>query len=151
MPVIDMSFSILSHASTPVVGHADGAVFTWPGIALSASIQTLNPFLFAGSKILFARWVLVWNPKANDIGYCSVKFVACDDGPSNIQQIGYATKNNYTSPMVTGVLITDELNAVWQAKMAANTHFHVGHQTGGNGHNGPEIFQSRVEMAVETV
>lgn len=135
--VTPVEYVLYRDAATAIVGAPSGAVFAWPGAALTASTATIHFEYSPGRTILFAQWILAWNP---DTGASPtvVRLIHCDNGPNNITELGRATRTNTNTPVVDGVLLTTQI----QALSNGGIFKHIGHQTAGNGGNGPLIYSS---------
>lgn len=140
-------FDLYRNAALPIQGTADGAAFAWPGNACTASTFKLYPELLKGQALLFARWVCAWNPNTGS-SPTAVRLVAADDGPANIRELARFTRTNYNTPVDDTIDITRPLQAVWNACQSLNIGKQIGHQTAGNGGNGPLIYGSWVELLV---
>lgn len=135
------------NAGTAVEGPASGANWLWPGIACTSSTLKLYP-AFQCKQIVFARWVLVWNPSAPGESPTGVRLVYCDDGPSNIVEIVRQTRTFATTPFDDAVDITTKLGSIWCAYAGIGMPFQIGHQAFGNGANGPLIYGSWIEVGL---
>ncbi len=129
------------NAAAPIIGAASGAQYAFPGAALTASTAKLWFNLISQGSIIAARWVLAWNPKTG-ASPTGVRLVYFDDGPANIVQIGEITSTNYSTPRVDAVWVTTYL----QNLLASRVERNFGHQTFGNGVNGPSIYSSALEI-----
>jgi hypothetical protein len=143
-------YVLYRNAETPIQGTHNGASFAFPGRALTASSLKLHIAEFpVGRKVKFARWVLVWSPMVvAGGGATAVRLVSFDDGPANIAnvaRIGSPTGQNVSSPIVSAVDITDDLNAL----ILAGTTKQFGHQTAGTGNSGCLIYSSSLEVVWE--
>lgn len=132
------------NAGTPVAGPVSGAAFAWPGVACTASTVKVYPEL-QGRQIAFARWVLAWNPSTGS-SKTGVRLVYCDDGPSNIQEIGRQERVDANTPFDDTLDVTAVVQSVWDTYAAAGKYFQFGHQAYGNGANGPLIYGSWIEI-----
>lgn len=131
-------FVLFAHPSHPVIGQPGGAAYTWPGNALTAST-----FMFYGSRagnLLYAQWVLVWNPDTAE-SPTGVRLVSADSGPTNIAALATITEAGTITPIVRAADVTVALQAI----IAAGQDKHIGQQTAGNGGNGPKIYKSAIE------
>jgi len=142
---IQINYDIYRSACTPLVGTADGAVCQWPGTACTASTFKLYPEMMPNAEIKFARWVLSWNPDTG-ISPTVVRLVAADDGPSIFAELARQTRTNADSPFDDAIDITAALAPIWLQYQAKGAAFNIGHQTAGNGQNGPIIYGSWIEI-----
>lgn len=135
-------------ASVALEGTASGADYQWPGTALSANTVKFYGDLLVGGSLVWAYWVLVWNPRVTDpVGFSptSVRLVDFDDGPANLNEIarivsppGQLSQN----PRVDSVNVIGRLNGLITSASRKN----LGHQTYGNGSNGCLIYGSWLEL-----
>lgn len=111
--------------------HANGAVSdsaTTPkfiGNALSCSMHTLD-FDKPMAEIESAYVRVIWVP-GSAANFINV--VHADNGPQNITTIGQIIGENLNTPRVSGVFITEQIQALQAAGVAKN----IGFQIGGNG------------------
>lgn len=138
---------LFKHPSVPIVGTADAANWSWPGTACTANTFKLFPAMLPGLSLLYARWILAWNPMTADAP-TSVRLVVADDGPSNIVEIAKITRTEGSTPFDDGVIITEKLAPWWSGCQAQGLAKNVGHQTCGNGQNGCLIYTSWVEITL---
>lgn len=113
----------------------NGAVWVFPGNALSASTKT---FIFSRRLpfVTFARWLLVWTPNAS----ADARLVYFDDGPTNIVQVAELHGASST-PQATAVDITHTWNNLAQAGVTKT----FGFQLKDDG-IAPVIYESRLEF-----
>lgn len=131
----------------PIIGEPSGAVWAWPGAALTASVTTLHAGLGEYSLVA-ACWVLAWDPATAGSSPTGVRLIHADDGPSNITEIARIDATYATTPRRSSVDILDALRGVLSS---GATHKHIGHQTFGNGQNGPRIYLSEIQCVWSTV
>ncbi len=122
-------------------GTVDGGDWVFPGQALTASTISFAGSHLQGRQVVFARWVLAWNPSTG-VSPTGVRLVKCDDGPTNCQPIATVLMSAYQAPRVDGATITSQIQY-----MIDNAEYkHIGQQTVGNGQNGCIIYSSFVEI-----
>ena len=139
-------FVFYRNAQTPIIGTSSGAVFAFPGNALTASSFKLRANELGSANLLVARWVLVWTPDNPDPNSpTGVRLISADDGPSNIQQIARIDSPTGVStftPIVSAVNVTTALQNIISSLQGKN----ILQQTYGNGANGCKIYSSSIEM-----
>lgn len=130
-------WDLMEHAGTPVLGSVSGGSWAFPGAALTASTYRIYGDYLTGRTVLRADWVVAWNPNTgpNPTG---VRLVKMDNGPANITELARVDAMNRTTPQVSGVDITAEIQTI----LDNGEYKHLGHQTYGNGANGCLIYSS---------
>lgn len=137
---IQSELSFYRNPSVPIHGTTPSGTWLYPGTALSASnVQIIANFPM---KIVQARWVLVWNPKAG-VGYNAVRLVTADDGPANIQEVAFINRNNTNTPVVNAYDVTAALQSVY----AGGVYKHLLQQTCGD--TASDIYGSWIECVFE--
>lgn len=119
-------------------GSISGAVWAYPGTALSAN--TVQLYAQMGLTLVYARWMLAWNPNTGP-SPTGVRLVNADSGPSNEGEMARFLIANANTPRVDAVDVTTPLK-YW---LAAGNQKTLAHQTCGNGTNGCKIFASVIE------
>lgn len=140
------NFDFYRNPQIPIIGTTDGSLWTFPGNALSASVIPLWPNYIGGTKIKYARWVLVWNPNT-DVVSTKVRLIKADSGITNVEEIAQISRSNYHNPTVNGVDITIALQSILDSGLSWKQ---LGQQTIGNGKNGCLIYASWIEIIWET-
>lgn len=140
---VQTDFNFYRNSQVPLVGTISGASFQYPGVALSANTFTFNPIngWMRGSKIVYARWVLAWNPNTGS-SPTGVRLVSADSSPTNIIEMARIDGSNYNTPRVDAVDITNQMQAIVDGGIWKS----IGQQTYGNGANGCLIYASWIEI-----
>ena len=127
--------------ATAFTGSTGSSEYIYPGSAASASVQVIHAELLQGREILFARWVLVWNPNTAGAatGARLITFTGEDPTQVEIARIEVAS---YQSPRVNDVDLTTAIQAILDGGVLT----FVGHQTIGNGSNAALIYGSWIEI-----
>lgn len=137
---------LLRHAGTPVIGGPSGTVWAFPGNALTASTTRMEFDWMP--PIESARWVIAWNPNTG-ASPTGVRLIHFDDGPNNITHITQITACCTVSPI--GSANVTDVTAALQSLQAAGVMKNIGHQTIGNGGNGPMIYSSEIHIKWATL
>ncbi|MBE3085089.1 MAG: hypothetical protein IMZ64_02600 [Bacteroidetes bacterium] len=116
--------------------------YDWPGECLSASTCKIWANLLSSANIIYARWVLTWNPHATSATVTGVRLVKCDDGPTNIEVISTVEEGSNTSPSVDAVDVTTDLQTI----LSGGVYKNIGHQARGDGSNQCSIYSSVIEV-----
>lgn len=116
-------FPIYRNAQTPVTCAATPK-FSWPGAALTSSTTGIYFNHMRGRKIVFAGWVLAWNPNTDDTK-TGIRLVHMDDGPRNITEIAKATGTNYKAPRHDKFDVTEDIQKLFDG----GAFKHIGHQS----------------------
>ena len=135
---VQTEFTLYRNTQYPLDGTASGAVWSYPGTALTANTTQLLASM--GLTLQYARWVLVWNPNTNE-SPTGVRLVSADSGPANEAEQASFSRANYANPRVDSVDVTNQLKAIIAAGMSKS----IAHQTYGNGGNGCKIYGSWIE------
>lgn len=142
------NFDLYRVSNAPLIGAADSANWGYPGTACTANFVKLWPGLMPGTKIKYARWVIAWNP-STDAHPTQVRLIAATDGPTIFDQLALISVANYRAPKVDGADITAALQAIWDNPKLNLPGIDIGHQTTGNGVNGPLIYASWLEVVFQ--
>lgn len=135
-----VEFSLYRNAQYALIGLANGATWNYGGAAATASTFKFFGSLLKGRQVVWARWVVAWNPNtsSNATGVRLIHFG--DDG--NIVQFAMIQVANYNTPRVDAVIIT----GVIQGLIDAGLDKSIGMQMHGNGTNGALIYSSTIEL-----
>lgn len=139
---------LFKDSQNPLRGTSDAAVWSWPGVALTANTSRLSADFLKGARLLRASWVVVWNPKCSDadaINKSAVRLVSFDNGPANIKEVATINVNPgvvVMSPRVDVRPVTAQFNTLLSDGISKQ----VGHQTMGNGNDGCLIYGSWLEL-----
>ncbi len=136
---VQTEFTLYRNSGAPLLGTAPGCCWSYPGAALSAS--TTQFYANEDLSLVFARWVLVWNPNTRG-SPTGVRLVTADLGPVNVAEIARFTATDTGTPVVDAVDITTVLQELTEQKTIA-------HQTFGNGQWGCKIYGSWIECLWE--
>lgn len=119
-----------------------GNVFDFQGNALTASTKQI--YLGANAaEVEVARAVAVWAPGsvANEI-----EIVKFDNGPANIERIGLMVGQNVGTPIASGVILTEAIQAMVTEAKANGTPFkHLGFRMRGT--TTYTLYEVRVEIS----
>lgn len=113
----------------------------WVGQVLSGSTHRLH-FSKSLPPVESARMLVLWAPR-NTANY--VRFVSCDDGPSNIVELARVQGNGNMGPTAQAVDITAALNSL----TAAGVDKQIGFQIGGDGVNQWVLYEVQLEINYE--
>lgn len=114
--------------------------YVWPGEALNGNTGTFR-FDLGLRRAAYARWIMVWKPMAS---YNALRIVHHDSGPTNVTQIAEITGLTDTTPVVSTVDITTDINALFDGGIEKR----FSHQINA-GATGPVIYVSRLEIVWE--
>lgn len=110
----------------------------WVGMVLSGSThRTL--FSKGVLPVESARMLVLWAPR-NTANY--VRFVSCDDGPTNIVELARVQGNGNMGPSAQAVDITTALNGL----ISAGVDKQIGFQIGGDGVNTWTLYEVQLEI-----
>ncbi|RPJ28030.1 MAG: hypothetical protein EHM33_05990 [Chloroflexi bacterium] len=133
---------LYQNSYSPIVGSVSGGDWAFPGVALTANTKSFLGNFLQGRQLIYARWVLAWNPNTTT-SPTGVRLVYFDDGPTNIVEFARNEEASRISPMVGGAFVT----STFQYLVNNGLYKHVGQQTYGNGSNGALIYSSIIELA----
>lgn len=137
---IQSEITFFRNPEFPLDGTTPSSLWKCPGNALSASSARL--IAEYPMKIVYARWVLVWNPQAG-VTYNAVRLVTADNGPTNLAQIAFLNRNNTSTPVVDAF----DLTATLQDIFASGVSKQLLQQTCGD--SASKIYGSWIECVYE--
>ncbi len=138
---IQTELLLYRNSQHPLIGTTSGCCWDYPGAALTAN--TTQFYANENLSLVFARWVLAWNPNTLS-SPTGVRLIHADLGPKNETEIAGFRVVRKRTPIVSAVDITADLQALTAQKTLA-------HQTFGNGQWGCKIYGSWIEALWETV
>lgn len=140
--IIPSNIQLFGPAQTASSAIADTASSPkWVGQVLSGSTHRV-PFSKGLPLVDSARMLVLWAPR-NTANY--VRFVSCDDGPSNIVELARVQGNGNMGPSAQAVDITSALNGL----IAAGVDKQIGFQVGGDGVNQWVLYEVQLEVNYE--
>ena len=137
--------TFIRHSLNPTYGNGVTTTYIWPGNALSSSLYLFYASLLTNSSIVYARWVIVWDPDAPGATPTGIRLVTCDSGPVNIVELQKFEVGSYTSERVDAVVITTDM----QTLLTNGVDKFLGIQVRGDGSNKCLIYASWIEIVWE--
>jgi hypothetical protein len=135
-----VEFTLYRNSQHALVGSTSSATWLFPGTAATSSTFLLFSSLLDERQVIWARWVLAWNPNTGATP-TNVRLIYFD-GTGEITQFAKITGTNYHTPRVDAVIVTGFIQALINGGIDKS----IGMQTLGNGTNGPLIYGSWIEV-----
>ena len=135
-----VEFTIYRNSQHALTGSTSSTTWLYPGTAATSSTFLLFSSMLQGHTVLWARWVLAWNPNtgATPTNVRLIYFGSTGE-PTQFAKI---TGANYHNPRVDAVIITGFIQSLINGGIDKS----IGMQTQGNGANGALIYGSWIEI-----